>query len=151
MIFVMTAAVVSCSKDDEPNDYEPTYDGVSILLNAIEKLYNSESAPNFTESDIQEGLYLAQADSYQDSYNFIAELIENPKWDGKDVTIKLGENGEEGSLKIFGKYNDVVDSGVYNRIIVDIKEFTPYTLDILTKEAAENRENGKSKDIVIVK
>ena len=146
MTAVMLAAVSSCSKDDEPNDYQPTYDGVAIYLNAIEKFYDNEGTPAFTLSD-KEGIYLAEAESETVAANWIKQIIENPNWDGKDVTIKLGENGEEGTLKIVGNTPDLMGKGIYNEIDVDIKNYIPYTLEII----AENSENGYGKDIVVIK
>lgn len=148
---VMAATFASCSKDDEPSDYENTYDGVSIYLNAVETLYIHDGAdegkPAFTPTS-EPGVYVAAAESPEDAYSFIVRLIENDKWDGKDVTISLGENGESGSLKIIGQSATLLSNGIYNEVIVDIVDYQPYTLEILT---AQNGENGYGHDIVVVK
>lgn len=134
-------AIGSCSKDDEPSDYENTYDGVSVYLNAIEKLYDNNAEPAYTPSG-QAGIYVASASSYGVSYSFISNLLDNPSWDGKDVTVKLGEKGESGSLKIIGETDALLKQGIYNKIIVDIKDYEPYTLEIITEQQADNGYYG---------
>lgn len=148
VLFLMSAFILataaSCSKDDEPAGYEPTYDGVSVYMNAIQKLYEN-GQPAYTPTD-QAGVYVASADSYDAVYAFIANLIGNPKWDGKDVTIKLGENGENGSLKVTGKTDAMLSQGIYAKIIADIygdeENYPPYTLEIITEETADNGHYG---------
>lgn len=147
LIAVIATAFASCSKDDEPGSYEPTYDGVSIYLNAVETLYDSEGKPAFTPT-AKTGVYVAAAESQAVSANFIKNILENPDWDGRDVTVSLGENGESGSLKIVGATQALLTNGIYNEIIVDIKDYTPFTLQIITTQQAEN---GYGKDIVVVK
>ena len=148
MTAIMAMAVASCSKDDEPGDFKPTYDGVSIYLNAIETFYDNTGKPAFTPTGV-EGIYAASASSYSQSAAFIANLIENKDWDGKDVTVKLGQNGEEGSLRIIGETQALISQGIYNKIVVDIKGYTPsYTLEIITEEKADN---GYGEGIVIKK
>lgn len=145
LMAVLMAAVSACSKDDEPGDYDSTYDGVAILMNAENTLY-ADGQPAFTPSETP-GVYLAVAANQDKARAFIVQLIENPEWDGKDVTIKLGEKGESGSLKIVGGTTALLSRGIYNTIIVDINDYPPYTLEIITQEAADN---GKGKDIVVI-
>lgn len=136
-VAALALGVFSCAKDDEPQDYQPTYDGVSVYINAIDQLYDSDGQPAFTATD-REGVYVGSASSYQVSYNFITDILENKDWDGKDVTVKLGENGENGTLKVVGETDALLQKGIYNEIIIDIKDYTPYTLEIITEEAADN-------------
>lgn len=144
---ILLGAFASCSKDDEPSGYEPTYDGVSIYINALQTLYDKDARPPFTPSG-RPGVYVAAASSYDASYSFISELLENPDWDGKNVTVELGEKGEQGTLKIIGKTDALLQNGIYNQIIVDIKDYTPYTLEIVTTAQGEN---GYGHDIVVIK
>lgn len=141
MVSLLTVSLFSCSKDDEPQDYTPTYDGVSIYLNAIEKFYDNDGMPAYTATD-QPGVYVAASDSYEISYNFIANILENPEWDGKDVTVKLGKNGESGILKIIGSTPSLLNRGIYNEIIININDYEPYTLEIITTEQADNGYYG---------
>lgn len=134
-------ALTNCSKDDEPQDYTPTYNGVTIYINAVEKLYDSDARPFYTPTQ-QEGVYVASAADYQTSYNFICNILENPSWDGKDVVVKLGENGENGTLKIIGSTQSLLSQGIYNKIIVNIKDYEPYTLEIITEQQADNGYYG---------
>lgn len=145
MCLLAAVAVIGCSKADEPDSYDSTYDGVSILMNAEITLYKDDK-PAFTPSD-DEGVYLAVASGQEKARSFIVELIENPKWDGKDVTIKLGEKGEDGTLTIIGGTPALLSQGIYNKIYVDIKSYPPYTLEIITEESSEN---GKGKDIIVL-
>lgn len=135
---IMVGAFASCSKDDEPGDYTPTYDGVTVYLNAIEKLYNEDGQPKYVATDT-EGIYTAYADNAGVAYNFISGLIGNSSWDGKDVTIALGEDGESGSLKIISQN---LPAGIYDEIMVDIKDYQPYTLQIVTEERFNNENSG---------
>lgn len=153
--FILTALFIAglaaCSnKDDEPDDYQPTYDGVAIYLNAIDKLYTSDGKPAFTPTST-EGIYIGQADSEAIARNFICDLLQNEDWDGKNVTVNLGENGEEGSLKVI---SEGLEDGIYDEVVINIKgdlsNYEPYTLQIVSKEKAEN-ENGVGKDVVIIK
>lgn len=144
---VMAIAISGCSKDDEPGDYEPSYDGVSVYLNAIEQFYDGEAQPSYTPTD-RKGVYAGYATSSQESYDYIAMILENDKWGNKDVTVKLGEKGELGTLKVVGQTEALLNRGVYNEIIVDIKGYTPYTLEIITEKAADNGYYGGS---VVVK
>ena len=140
MLAIVTLAAGSCSKDDEPSDYTPTYDGVSIYLNAIEKLYNNEGMPMYVATETP-GVYMVIADNEGIADWFISDLLEKT-WNGKDVTVKLGENGESGNLQIFSSN---LPAGVYDKIVVDIlgdmENYPPYTLLIVT-EAYFNNENS---------
>lgn len=137
--FLMLAAAMivatSCSKDDEPG--APTYDGVSIYLNAIETLYNSDGDPAFTPTTT-DGIYVAVASTPQVARDYLSRLIGNNDWDGKNVTIPLGENGESGSLKIISQN---LEAGIYDEVIVNIKGYTPFTLHIIDEERAKD-DNG---------
>ena len=141
MIFLMAAVAISCSKDDEPSDYEPTYDGVTVYLNALDNLYTSDGKPAFTAT-ITEGIYVGVADSGEIAYKYICQLIGNEKWNGKNVTVPLGENGELGSLKVV---SEGLEDGIYDEVIINIKgdleNYEPYTLQIISEEKAED-DNG---------
>ena len=141
MIFIAAATAVSCSKDDEPQDYQPTYDGVTIYLNAIDKLYTSEGQPAFTATTT-EGIYVGVADSGEIAYKYICQLIGNEKWNGKNVTVPLGENGKLGSLKVV---SEGLEDGIYDEVIINIKgdekNYEPYTLQIISEEKAKD-DNG---------
>ena len=141
MIFLMAAIATSCSKDDEPQDYQPTYDGVTIYLNAIEKLYDSDGKPAYTPTST-EGIYVCVADSREIAYGFICQILDNKDWDGKNVNVKLGENGELGSIKVV---SDGLADGIFYDLIIDIKgdeqNYEPYTLQIISEEKAKD-DNG---------
>ena len=139
MMALFAGAFASCSKDDEPGDYAPTYDGVTIYLNAIEQLYNNEGDPKFVPTDTEGLLYMVIADDDQIARGFICDLLDNKDWNGENVNVPLGEDGESGSLKVLSQD---LPAGVYDEIIVDIKEYTPYTLQIVTEERFNN-ENGE--------
>ena len=134
---VMAGAFASCSKDDEPEGYEPTYDGVAIYINAVEQLYNNEGDPRFVETGT-DGLYVVIADNREIAYKFIANILENENWDGGDVTVSLGDKGENGNLKIISRN---LPDGIYDEIVVDIKDYTPYTLQIVTEERFNNENS----------
>ena len=141
MIFLMSAVAISCSKDDEPNDYEPTYDGVTVYINAIDNLYTSDGQPAFTATTT-EGIYVGVADSGEIAYGFICQILDNKDWDGKNVNVKLGENGELGSIKVV---SEGLEDGIYDEVIInikgDIENYEPYTLQIISEEKAED-DNG---------
>lgn len=133
----MAVAFADCSKEDEPGDYENTYDGVSIYLNAIQTLYDGEALPAF--SSLGGGVYAMAASSESEAHDFIARLIDNPDWDGRSLSLPLGEKGECGSLKIVGGSEKLLQQGIYNKIFVDITGYTPYTLNILTEAEAKRQ------------
>lgn len=146
---LLAVAFSACSKEDEPGDYKDTPDGVSIYLNVAETLfeydYNTGSPmPSFTP--VGNGLYAGQAESAQVAYDFIANLIEDPDWDNKDLTVDLGENGEKGYLEITGTNDDLIKQGVYNEIKIRVIGYPFYTLQIITSEQATN---GYGDEIVI--
>lgn len=144
MVAMLTAFTVCflpfCSKDDEPESYEPTYDGVAVYLNAIETLYDSEGKPAFTATTTP-GLYIAAAADGEVAKGWIGRLIGNDKWDGKSLTLKLGENGESGSLRIVA----APGAGIFDEVVVDIDGYTPFTLQIMTPERAKD-ENAVLED-----
>ena len=147
LIFSFLGLTVSCSDKDEPADNNQVNNGVQVYLNAVEKLYKSDGTPAFTPTE-RTGVYVASATDYQQSYNYICNLIEDSDWDGKDISVSLGKNGENGELKVIGQNASMLQQGVYNKIIVDIKDYTPYTLEIITEEMADN---GYVGDGVVVK
>ena len=136
------ALTVSCSHKDEPGDYEFTYDGITIYIKAVTEFYDNEGTPSFTATDI-DNVYVGCASTYEGSYRFICNLINNPFWNGKDLTVQLGEKGESGSLKIIGETSALLQQGIYNKIIIDIKGYTPYTLEIITQQMADNGYIGE--------
>lgn len=136
-VALLAGVVASCSKDDEPSDYTPTYDGVSIYLNAIEAFYNNDGDPKYVATE-SPGTYIAYADNAEYARQFIMELLENDKWDGKNITVGLGENGESGSLKII---TSGLPEGFFYEVDVDIKDYTPYTLQIVTEERFKNENS----------
>ena len=135
---VMGCVFTGCSKDDEPSDYTPTYDGVSIYLNAIEQLYDNEGKPKFVPTST-EGVYTVYSDTQEIATDFITNLLENESWDGRNVTVKLGKNGESGTLNVISQN---LPAGIYYEIVADIVDYTPYTLQIVTEERFHN-ENGE--------
>lgn len=146
--FLMTAvlimASVSCSNDEPENTPFP-YDGVKVYQNVIDKLYDNDGKPAYTPTATK-GIYVASATGYGQSYRFICGLIGNDNWCGGDVTIALGKDGENGTLRIVGESDDLIKKGIYNEIIVNIqggsKDYEPFTLDIITEEQAENGYYG---------
>lgn len=142
-VIALFLSFASCDKEDEPQDYTPTYDGVSVYINVLQKLYEN-GEPAYTP--IGNGIYAGQADSETVAYNFIANLIEDPSWGNKDLTVALGENGESGYIKIIGGSSSLLDQGIYNEIIVNVVDYTPYTLRIITSKKAEN---GYGEEIFI--
>lgn len=142
MTVVLAAAVTGCSKDDEPSDYENTKDGITIYIDDIQALYK-DGKPDFYESTTP-GVYLAKAESFYDASSYVAYLIDSKDWDGKAVTVKLGENGKDGSLVITPYPEN--NTGIYYRINVnvkgDIENYPPFTLLIFTQEYADS-ENGQ--------
>lgn len=135
LIVAFVAFFSSCSDNDEP---ENTPNADVVYANAVKTLYEADKTPAFTLSDT-EGVYLASAENAQISYKFICNLIDDPDWNGKDVTVSLGDKG---SLKILGESPTLLVKGIYNSIIVDIKGYQPYTLQIITEEMAENGHFG---------
>lgn len=142
MLAAMLLLAGACSKDDEPGDYENTADGVTIYLNAIEKLYDKDGQPMYSKTATAD-LYIAVAASRDIADSFVADLVGNPDWNGRDIDISLGENGESGSLKVESQQ---LPSGVYARIKVnidgDLENYPPYTLEIVSADKA--REYGVS-------
>lgn len=151
---ILTLAIVACvfaccSKDDEPQDYTDTYDGVAVYINVTNTLYNSDGKPAFTPTGT-DGLYIAAAESREVALDYVASLILNEKWNRDNVTVKLGENGENGSLKVVTRN---LEPGVYCELIADIKgdeeNYPPFTLLIEDMEKA-NEDNGVSHEVIIV-
>ena len=138
-LFILTlmSVAVSCSNNDEPTNDDTAYIA-TVYTNAVKQLYAPNGEPAYTRTD-SEGVYVASASSYDVSYNYICTLIDNKEWDGTDINIFLGENG---TLKIVGETPSLLQQGIYNKIIVDIKNYEPYTLEIITKELAENGHWG---------
>lgn len=128
MIAVMAVAFSGCSSDDEPEVSSKLYDKV------VNTFYNDSKEPVFTPSQV-EGVYVAVASSQESSHAFIERLI-GESWDGKTKTIALGL-AQLGSIQI----KENTEDGVYNEIIVNAKDYTPFTLKILDKERA-NEDNG---------
>lgn len=134
-MIAVVAMMASCSKNDEPDP--PTYDGVSIYLNAVIAFYDNANQPSYTPSGT-EGVYVGWTSSSEEAHDFICKILESTSWDGKDLTLPLGENGEEGNLTIIGSTPTLLSQGIYNKIIIDIKGYTPYTLEIITEQQADN-------------
>lgn len=133
---LMTVAAVStsCSKDDEPVN-----DGLSIYLNAVEMLYNNEAKPKFTPSGT-EGVYLAWAADEAEVRGFIVELTDNDKWTSTaDYTVNADENGY---FTVKGQTPQMKAEGIFNEIVVNFTDYTPFTLQIITEEKAKDYENS---------
>lgn len=141
LMLLLSTVAISCSSDDEPGDNEFVYNGETILNNAIAKLYKADGEPAYTATNTID-IYVASASSYDVSYKYICNLLGNPNWDGKDVTVKLGKNGQDGTLKIVGQSDSQLQQGIYNKIIVNVNGYTPYTLEIITEQQAENGHSG---------
>lgn len=144
LLFVAFATIsfTSCSSDDEPEVSE--YDGNKVYVNAVRMLYDLNGDPAYTL--IGDGVYAGQADSEEIAYEFISNLVGNPSWDNKDLTIRLGADGKQGALKILGSSSVLINQGIYNQIIVDVNGYQPYTLQIITSQKADN---GYGEDIFI--
>lgn len=144
MLCGVALAFAACSNSDEPTQPEKDYDGAAIYQNVVNLLYDADGTPAYTP--VGDGIYAGQADNARVSYDFIASLIGNPEWDNKDLTVALGSKGELGTLKITGSNASLLERGIYNEIIVDVEDYTPYTLQIITSQQADN---GYGEDIFI--
>lgn len=136
LLFISMMAVIcfSCSNNDDP---ELTYTDVEAQYEYIAKtLYTSDGQPAFTLTQTA-GQYVAAAENRNVAFNFIEKMIGND-WDGKDVKIDLEEYGY---VNVIGASEELLSEGIYNRLIINLRGYEPYTLTIIDKAKA-SEDNG---------
>lgn len=137
MMLALMAFMMGACGDDEPET--PTMQ-VNIYNNATKVLYLADSdTPAFTATNTP-GLYLAQTENIASAQLWVSNLILEP-WNLDSKTVDLGDLG---SLKITVT-DSLVSQGIYCQITVNLKDYTPFTLQIISEERASD-DNGIDED-----
>ena len=142
---ILAVTIFSCSNNE---DVENT-SAKALYENVVTIMYNADNKlPAFAQTET-DGVYIAVAEKVNVAVKF-AEKVINKKLDGLTTDVNLNEYG---TLKVINKIYDSEkepdSEGVYIQLIVNVKDYIPYTLLIIDKERANNDNGYTGTGIVI--